>query len=115
MTLCWNTIVIGEVPSAQARGFYSSELLWASSRPGNVVTFTDGGCDPQAELEPAVLNGTNRKYASAFTQGNALPWNPAKHSSLFKVQHVVDSIAQLFEGSKAAFYPSAQAQGLMWP
>ncbi len=47
---------------------------------------------------------------SAFTQGNALPWNPAKHSSVVQVLNTASSLAQKVTGSKARIVKDTQEE-----
>ena len=38
------------------------------------------------------------KHASAFTQGNDLPWNPAKHYSILKVLNKLPEVYHIRRG-----------------
>jgi hypothetical protein len=59
------------------------------------------------------------KHASAFTQGNDLPWNPAKHSSVLKVLNKLPEVYHIRRGlsSKAVgpFIPGLKARGFLAP
>ena len=58
-------------------------------------------------------------HASAFTQGNDLPWNPAKHSSVLKVLNKLPEVYHIRRGlsSKAVgpFIPGLKARGFLAP